>query len=411
MPIADLTAELVERLKYFSTQLRRLFPNASTIRHRKQLSFSTSPELAKPAVEGIVRLVWLHELYVRDRLSDLVEEAPAVGLTRIHLVDRFAPVEFLEIVRRNAPTLVDLCISSMYRNIYKDVVLDSEGAVVVYPNLKRFEASVTVYFGPTELASQPSPEGVLFPVLQHLSVLGSYLFSNDLLFRGNNTTLEYLTLGIDTNILETIETHHLFKPNSYPQLHYLDFLSRNIEHSATEQDAQALLRTPFNLGPNLQVVKIGTSVYQLGPTILNCVQQSMLSSEIQHLDIGGILLSLNDAVSLVKVLPNLTMLGCGLHIEIEGQTKYLRAKDVKQLYTDYFPVRSRLWYLKAEGNTRRPLRVMGELACVFAILVPSIYRIGFQNYAGENRSYICKQAYKRPAFKRYADRFDALRFD
>ncbi|KAI8320105.1 hypothetical protein GQ54DRAFT_312938 [Martensiomyces pterosporus] len=177
--------------------------------------------------------------------------------------------------------------------------------------------------------------------------MDSYPFSNDVLFRDNSATLEYLALGITPNLLRVIETHRLFKPNSHPQLRYVNFAVGNRAYPATEQEVQTLLKTPFNLGSSLQVAKIGMSIHQFGSVILDCVQQPMFSSGIQHLNIRGTSLSVVDAVRLVKCLPSLTMLWCGLKTETEGQAKYLRAKDVKQLYADYFPVRSHLRHFKA----------------------------------------------------------------
>ncbi|KAI8325501.1 hypothetical protein GQ54DRAFT_295341 [Martensiomyces pterosporus] len=408
---ADLTAELVERLKYFSIQLHRLFPNVSTITYEGIASFGVSSESANSAVEEIVRQMWPCPPFTGYRLSNLVEKVPAVSLTSIRLISAIAPLEFLEIVRRNAPTLVDLYIFSADRDVYEDIVLDLEGAAVVYPNLKRLEASATACSDIAGLPLLPSPEGVPFPALRHLSMMGGYPFSNDVLFRGSSATLEYLALGLTPSLLDVIETHRLFKPNSYPQLRYLNFALGNCPTPATEQEEQALLRILFNLGPSLQVVKIGRSIHQFGSATLDYVRQSMFSSGIQHLDIGSTSLSLIDTIGLVKLLPSLTMLWCGLKAETEGQAKYLRAKDVKQLYADHFPVRSRLQHFNAGCNVHRSLRMMGELICMFAILVPSVYRIGCKRYAGFTSSYLCELGYKQSAFKRYADRFDALKFD
>ncbi|KAI8318783.1 hypothetical protein GQ54DRAFT_299876 [Martensiomyces pterosporus] len=406
----DLTTDLVERLKYFSTQLRRLFPNVSTITYQDLLGFCISPEFAKLAVEEIVKLVWLPAFYGRGRPSDLVGKAPAVGLTSIRLLEDIASHEFMELVRRNTPTLVDLYISSMFRNVYKHVVLDLEGAAVVYPKLERFETSAALCFETTESVSLSSPEGVPFPVLKYLSVMDGYSFSNDVFFRGNSATLEYLALGLTPSLLEVIETHHLFRPNSYPQLQYLNFASGFLRRPATEQEEQTLLRIPFNLGPNLQVAKIGIPIHRFGSATLDCVRQSVFRSGIQHLDIGSTSLSLIDTIGLVKLLPSLTMLWCGLKAETEGQAKYLRAKDVKQLYADHFPVRSRLQHFKTGCNTRRSLQMMGELVCMFAVLVPSVYRISCENPFGHHSSYICELGYKQRAFKGHADRFDGIKF-
>ncbi|KAI8317954.1 hypothetical protein GQ54DRAFT_314955 [Martensiomyces pterosporus] len=105
------------------------------------------------------------------------------------------------------------------------------------------------------------------------------------------------------------------------------------------------------------------------------------------------------------------MLCCGLKAGTGDQPKYLKAKDVKQLYADYFPVRSRLQHFMTMCNIRRSLRMMGELVCMFAILMPSVYRIGCENPFGHHSSYICELGYKQPVLKKYADRFDGIKFD
>ncbi|KAI8324963.1 hypothetical protein GQ54DRAFT_331302 [Martensiomyces pterosporus] len=387
-----------------------LFPNTSTVICQDTVSTDRiSAGLTRLTIAEFLRNVSALVFVSGDYRHDPARDAWPTGLTNIRLQSGYYSHSFPELVRQNAPTLADLYIYSPNQSTYRHVVQCPDGTTVIYPNLRRLRTLALGYRGPYDAASLPAPQGAPFPALRHLSIADQYPFSNDVLFRGNSTTLEYLALKLTPHLLDVIETYRLLAPGSYPQLHYLSLGKMFRMRSMTEQQAQMLIRMPFELGPNIQVIKTHMFNYPLDSRMLECVWRSKFHSDIRYLNVHSIPLFLTDTVRLVRFLPRLTRLLCRFKGYSAEKTRYIHADDVKRLHAHHFPIRSHLQYFEAGRNPHRSLRLQGELCFMLAILVPSIHHLGCGKHTGSSTSDAIELACKQPAFQEHAGRLDTLR--
>ncbi|KAJ2745399.1 hypothetical protein GGI20_002201 [Coemansia sp. BCRC 34301] len=109
------------------------------------------------------------------------------------------------LVHRNAASLVDLYVGVVKA---RSLVYDVGGNGVVYPNLKQLNMIFSTIERTYEQVAAPGI--VPFPALTCLRVGMPYPFSDDVMFRGNNTTLEYLSLIISGSTVNVLNDSRVF---------------------------------------------------------------------------------------------------------------------------------------------------------------------------------------------------------
>ncbi|KAJ2790118.1 hypothetical protein GGI18_001998, partial [Coemansia linderi] len=118
---------------------------------------------------------------------------------------------FLQSVRQNAPTLQDLDIDS--EHYYVDIcglIRNTDGNSITYPRLLGLSLRCRIDFDNHERVV--TPDLVPFPNLQHLTLRPEYPFGDDVVFRGNASTLETLELGLFSMTISLLCGHGVFTP-------------------------------------------------------------------------------------------------------------------------------------------------------------------------------------------------------
>ncbi|KAJ2432013.1 hypothetical protein GGF41_000259 [Coemansia sp. RSA 2531] len=108
-------------------------------------------------------------------------------LSRLRIHRQKSPDMHASLVHKSANTLQYLAIRMHYANM---LIYDTNGNAVIYPNLQHLQLS-TDSANPTD-SNIMITKKVIFPVLRTLRLPFSYPFNDDVLFRGNTATLEYL---------------------------------------------------------------------------------------------------------------------------------------------------------------------------------------------------------------------------
>ncbi|KAJ2878555.1 hypothetical protein H4R27_005763, partial [Coemansia aciculifera] len=211
--------------------------------------------------------------------------------------------DLLPLIRRSMQTLqfLDLSVGDVETT---GAVRDPDsGDYLEYPCLRTL--IIRSFHNPWASQEVFVKDIVPFPRLLRLSVLSDYPFGDDILFRGNAATLEYLEVGLLPETVSMLREYRVFTPTSHPNLKCvkLDMPLRRVPDIfaiATEY-----MQFVLSIGPGASVREIAESAeYPEGHTLA----LSMLKDHgcIQILSFPLTILSLWEVISLVKSLPLLS---------------------------------------------------------------------------------------------------------
>ncbi|KAJ2065118.1 hypothetical protein GGI17_000529 [Coemansia sp. S146] len=215
----------------------------------------------------------------------------------------------LKLARLNAHTLQNIHFWSNREVDISGLIRDSNGdKYEEYPCLRTLEIDIARV---SALSHRSKSEGAIpFPSLQRLVVSSSYPFGDDVVFRGNGCTLEYLKAALYPELVELLKRYDVFTRTSHPKLKCVDtrLLSSHLPNPFAT--ATAYLRFVFSIAPGASVhVIAGLPGYgkDLSPVL------SILGdyTNIQALSFPAVHLSLWEAVTLIKSLPLLSDLCTG----------------------------------------------------------------------------------------------------
>ncbi|KAJ2896407.1 hypothetical protein GGI21_005051, partial [Coemansia aciculifera] len=130
-----------------------------------------------------------------DLVAAYVDLGHICNLAHIQCLVEDNDMAILSLARRNAQTLQTLHIEVYYVRDFSDLVRDPDGGrYVEYSRLRKLTLITSEEF------AEPQGLGfagaVPFPSLRRLCVSYNYPFNDDVLFRGNSSTLEYLDLAL-----------------------------------------------------------------------------------------------------------------------------------------------------------------------------------------------------------------------
>ncbi|KAJ2098375.1 hypothetical protein IW146_009985 [Coemansia sp. RSA 922] len=139
-------------------------------------------------------------------------------------------------------------------------------------------------------------------------MLSNYQFGDEVVFRGNAGTLEYLDLVVESGAVEMFKERGLFTPTSHPKLKYVKFEldgDHGLYPFATET---AYIQFLLNIGRSAAVRVLPHMFSQTGIYAV----LSLLGDypNIQVLQLRSTRLSLWDAITIIKSLPLLSDLHC-----------------------------------------------------------------------------------------------------
>ncbi|KAJ2059596.1 hypothetical protein GGI17_004298 [Coemansia sp. S146] len=146
------------------------------------------------------------------------EMAPRVNKVYLSITDMDG-----YLARLTAPTLQTINIWSLYDNVdISGLIRDPDGGnYVEYPCLY----ALTMKFGCASTVFQGSAifnGAVPFPSLRLLVLNSRYPFSDDVVFRGNEATLEYLTVTLYSKMATLLKRYNVFTRISHPNLEFVN---------------------------------------------------------------------------------------------------------------------------------------------------------------------------------------------
>ncbi|KAJ2029656.1 hypothetical protein IWW57_001580, partial [Coemansia sp. S610] len=225
----------------------------------------------------------------------------------------------LQLARQNAPTLRTLIIFISSVSDFLHLIRDTGGNFTQYPCLRTLElrndtpldisyyVSITPLRSKQAMASLPAFVGATpFPGLRRLRIQIDYPFSDDVLFRGNAATLEYLDLQLFHTLIGRIRKYKVFTPDSHPKLQYVKIRQIDDDEVHNFATTEAYMRFALSIAPHAQVREIEDLPLNAKFPLFQALFVDV--PDIQILELSTIRLHFWNIVLLVKSLPNLTYL-------------------------------------------------------------------------------------------------------
>ncbi|KAJ2464896.1 hypothetical protein GGI03_002969 [Coemansia sp. RSA 2337] len=192
--------------------------------------------------------------------------------------------QFILLARQSAQTLQHFDSYFAHTGNLANLISFDDESYVTYPRLH----TLKLYTHPTDehWTLRPDFEGAVpFPNLRCLSMISAYPFGDDVLFRGNAATLEYLKMAYDSISAAIFIRRKVFTPTSHPKLFYV-----NISHTRPVSSES--------------VAELKLALSSFG----NC-------ASIQVLLLTGVEVDLLDIIALIKLLPVLSDLTVAPYIQ------------------------------------------------------------------------------------------------
>ncbi|KAJ2731250.1 hypothetical protein IW152_004697 [Coemansia sp. BCRC 34962] len=223
--------------------------------------------------------------------------------------------QVFSLIRYCAPTLESLALSARsFDDRLASLICADNGAYTTYPRLLTLRISS---YSNADSSSEPTfKNAVPFPSLRHLHINKYYTFGDDVLFRGNSTTLKSLQLVLNPFAVDLLTRHKVFTPTSHPNLQIVKVkrITGLIERSF-HAAADNYMRFVLMIGPNAVVRDIGSrktadDFHGIQPDT-HLLLRSALSLFAEHpwinvLALSDTRLELWDGFNIIKSLPLLT---------------------------------------------------------------------------------------------------------
>ncbi|KAJ1936915.1 hypothetical protein FBU59_004907, partial [Linderina macrospora] len=191
----------------FSNEVRRIFPNATgftlgKIDSMRKHGTSTFMKTLFTSLSADMVDVTNSSEYNGVGFSLSFDHCPLRKLVLGNITTKSSTTQ---VVRRSAETLEELVTTSSHPDACMMLILDDSGQLIIYSRLTYLkiacEFGVRIQLDDT----RGEPAGAPFPVLKTLVCSKAYPFRNDVMFRGNESTLEVLKIALDVTSLGVLD--------------------------------------------------------------------------------------------------------------------------------------------------------------------------------------------------------------
>ncbi|KAJ1824612.1 hypothetical protein GGH91_000633 [Coemansia sp. RSA 2671] len=238
----------------------------------------------------------------------------------------------------NSRTLTAIHAKIQHVHDWLDLICGNANTPVAFTSLKTLSLNIANVDYSDEWAGI---EGVImFPNLSTLEVTGAYPFADDMLFRGNGSTIRYLHLPFKTIAANVLEKVGILGCTGVAQMKQIRF------GDSTEADKEVIARNGWeHITRQLPLILNMTTSLQLsgdGPTyeVYKSMVTMRVETSIQHLDVRNLVYRHDHVIRVIGALPNLVSFTAEVaHIESRGDVPE-RYKSPSDLYKRYYPVGS-----------------------------------------------------------------------
>ncbi|KAJ2239259.1 hypothetical protein GGI13_008083, partial [Coemansia sp. RSA 455] len=264
-----------------------------------------------------------------------------------------------------------------------------------------------MWFGSNSVFSQRSTfkGAVPFPNLQRLVFKEDYPFGDDVAFRGNSATLEYLRLHLTAKFVTLLTKHNAFTRTSHSKLHCVNIYLPSSFDPDGFVEATSCMQFGYGIAPGASVRSIVSDRF-MDKVIPQNIPLLGSDGNIQCLSLSHTSLSFWDVVTLVKSLPLLSDLHTASSDIVVLPQGITEEKLPEYVLATYAPMgkRFRCWHLS---------RVSYPDQVAFSVLLLALICLNFNHvamewYESKEFMKILKMQIYMPDFKQYAPRLKRL---
>ncbi|KAJ2337118.1 hypothetical protein GGI00_000440 [Coemansia sp. RSA 2681] len=251
---------------------------------------------------------------------------------------------------------------------------------------------------------------VPFPSLRHLNIDRICPFDDDVLFRGNSSSLESFSVALLPATVAMLQRYKVFTPTSHPKLQRVDIQLLLQETINMFSSAASYMQFVLSIAPKSSVRRI-YDLIDFGEALQPALMLLGNHTTIQVLSILNVWLSIWDAFDLIKSLPLLSDLRAAattLDELPQGIDMTELPEYVRSTYT-LMGVRFRCWHFGYD--TFDNYHELATCMLLLALACPNF------DYAAVNHSNhkpfmkAVREKIAEPGFSKYAPRLQRLLFD
>ncbi|KAJ1960705.1 hypothetical protein GGI12_003658 [Dipsacomyces acuminosporus] len=328
-------------------------------------------------------------------------------LTHVDLLTTYGNQDVTELVRCNSQTLEYAKIGGMKGTACVRLIQGTDNTALAYPRLRK----LYIYAMDKSRSSLciPPEKGAPFPILSHLSFTAKYPFISDIMFRGNNKSLEYMELFISSKMAKTIRNFDIFAKGRYPKLNYIA-LKAWYRQRLTDEVALAIAKIPFEIGPQVNVVNIQFVGDQRDSIIMDAIRLSAAPLSLRYLTIKEFRLSIAEVVEIFKKLTNLDHFAFWtVEPWVEGERPPVDLSMLPALHKEHYPVVTRLRSLKIEYRNLEISRQVVADILMIASLIPSLRFVSGFWLKSKSKDFI-KELLDSPSLAPFAEQLGSLKY-
>ncbi|KAJ2059023.1 hypothetical protein GGI17_004663 [Coemansia sp. S146] len=289
----------VQRIKEMVPRVYEIYQNVGDTDYELLDDHGVHTTLLVSQLYGIVETT-----VISRRNRDLVVSpglAPIGNLTSIVYDLDWLDYRVSVLIRQSSQSLQTLHIrvneTSDISGLIRDPV--DGGQYIEYPRLH------TLYIHGSDAGQRRGFNGaVLFPGLRRLTLLSRYPFDDDVLFRGNGATLEYLKVVLYSETVGLLRKYNVFTPTSHPKLRACIYSIRHNEPIAFGT-ASDYMKFALSIAPAASV-RVLPYLREFGEPLVPMLSLLGNHASIQVISLGDINMSFWDALTLIKYLPLLS---------------------------------------------------------------------------------------------------------
>ncbi|KAJ2440815.1 hypothetical protein GGF42_007502 [Coemansia sp. RSA 2424] len=348
--------------------------------------------------------------YNSESLVEYLDLEPIRNLVHVAYRINDTSSRIMPLIRHSAQTLQSLDLSGTVHVDYTELIRDpdSGGRWLEYPCLHTLRL-----FSDYEnaiLRGSISNGAVPFPQLRRLAMRWAYPFGDDVLFRGNTATLEYLKIVLDSELVAMLKQRNIFTPTSHPKLKCVNINLCSSDASGIFAAAAEYLQFALSIAPRTSVLAI-PSLSSFGGTLTTELEMLGNHNSLQVLSLYRATLSFWDIVNLIKSLPLLSDLKTGVPTMGELPQGVTLAQLPEYARSTYAPMgkRFRCWHISLS-----PLTKLGNLATcvlVLALICPNFDYAAMGGRHHEQFMQEMKRQIAEPWFIQHVPRLRRLLFN
>ncbi|KAJ2683227.1 hypothetical protein IWW39_005614 [Coemansia spiralis] len=308
-----------------------------------------------------------------------VNDFPIVPGNLVRLFFRGAALSLFHeaLIRRNALSLESLVVTMAIVDTSCWIFNSSADSLAIYPLLKYLRVSF-----PSNADNYGWPDIsdlVPFPKLAALHMNGYYPFKDGVFFRGNRSSLRYVTLPFNMLVRDIIGNNDVF---AYGRSNCLRCIA--ISAVARQDTIDLFIGGTRNIDQQLSQIAASASrlVYRPG----NAARKDLIRvfsfqrgfERLEHLELSNRPMAVRDVADLLSCLPRLSSLNCNLCKNVFTADRVDVDEWLGKFYSRIYPLNRRFKSWTTQPSQGMALRHFARGVMLIAVLCPSFYFVRMQ---------------------------------